>query len=354
VKLAFVTASVDPAHPTLAFTRSWVRALRREVQALRVLAREGTPFEGEPAIDLRVAFAGGHRSEQSSWLRRAQWALFLRRQLRGCDAVLAHMVPRDALWARRCLGTSARIGLWYAHGSAGKGLGRALRACDRVFTPSERAFPMLATNLRAFGHGIDLQAFAPRASSLLTDDAPILFAARLSAAKEPELALAGYRLWRERTRLPRRPLAFVGAPLTKADRALSEQLRERLAGDPFVRAPRAAAWAEMPALYGGSALLLAPSRTGSLDKNVLEAHACGIPAVVLAESGAAEHVAHVDPEGICAHATPEELATAIERLLALPQEEALRRAAQRRALVAREHDLRQLVPQIVRELAHGA
>ncbi|MBK9383854.1 MAG: glycosyltransferase [Planctomycetes bacterium] len=354
MKLAFVTASVDPAHPTLAFTRSWVRALQREVPSLRVISREGTPFEGEPALDLRVAFPGGHRSEQTSLLRRAQWALFLRRELRGCDAVLAHMVPRDALWARRCLGASARIGLWYAHGSVGKGLGKALRACDRVFTPSERAFPMLATNLCAFGHGIDLQAFASRPAAIAADDAPILFAARLSATKEPELALAGYRIWRERTRLAPRRLHFVGAPLTKDDRALAAKLEAAIGGDALVRAPRAATWAEMPTLYGNAALLLAPSRTGSLDKNVLEAHACGVPAIVLAESGAAEHVAHVDPEGISAHATPEELATAIERLLALPPEEAARRAARRRALVAAEHDLVALARRITGELAHGA
>lgn len=353
MKLAFVTASLDLAHPTLAFTRAWVRALQRECADLRVIAREGTPFVEAPAVDLRVAFPAGHRSEQSSLLRRARWALFLRRELRGCDAVLAHMVPRDALWARRCLGASARVGLWYAHGSAGKGLGSALRACDLVFTPSERAFPMLTPKLRASGHGIDLERFAERPAAVASADAPLLFAARLSATKEPLLALAGYRLWRERTRRAPRRLVFAGAPLTEADRSLARELGAAIGDDAQVLGPRAALWSEMPTLYAHAALLLAPSRTGSLDKNVLEAHACGVPAVVLAESGAAEHVAHVDPEGVCAHATPEELATAIERLLALPPEEALRRAALRRSLVAEEHDLTQLARRIARELAHG-
>lgn len=349
MRLLFLTQVLDAGDAVLGFVPSWVEALARRVERVRVLALEVGDLSGLPAnVDARAV---GRRGRIRRYLRyRRYLAEALGRD--GFDAVLAHMVPRYLLVsagpARRA---GAGLFLWYTHGGVDRRLQRAVRLADKVFTATPESMRVPSPNKVVTGHGIDLRHFPPAPRP----PAPplVLSVGRLTPAKDPLTVLdALARLVRGGS--PAR-LEWIGAGLTAADAPFRREVEARIEAlgiEGRVRLAGALAYRDIPSAYARASVVVNASRTGSLDKVVLEAMASGRPVVTSNEAAAG--VLAAAPGGAERFTFPAgdagALAARLEALLPLAESERAELGRALRAIVERDHDLERLADRLVEEM----
>lgn len=287
MRLLLITPKVDPTDDLFGHVNGWATALARRVDRLDVVAL----WPGRPMLPANTRFAtlgkasdeggAGTLRDRAAWLVRLQ-RIVARLCLRGeIDAVLAHMGPVFAAAAAPIAGLTGRpTFLWYAHGHVSPLLRLAHSLVRGVGTSTPEGFRIASRKLTITGQGIDLDRFKP-ADSVPTSER-LLSVGRFSPVKQYGTvidALAAPPL----AAYPHLSAEFLGgvhgaheaAHLgTLRAQAAARGVADRVAfveGLPFV---------EMVPAYQRSTLFATASATGSLDKAVLEAIACGVPAVV--------------------------------------------------------------------------
>ncbi len=282
MKLLFVTQVLDRGDAVLGFVHRWVQGLARCTERVRVLALEVGDTSGLPDnVDWRTI---GRRGHISRWFR---YRGFLHAALRrdGFDALLTHMVPRYSLVAA---GPARRAGvphfLWYTHAGVDARLIKAERVVDGIFTASDESLRIPTTKRIVTGHGIDVAHFAPGTAEPALPPR-LLAVGRLTPAKDPLTVLeALHRLVAEGRNVR---LDWAGGALARGDDAYADEVRrcvDRLGLGERVAWRGAVPYAAIPALYHAATVCVSASRTGSVDKVVLEALASGRPVVTSNEA----------------------------------------------------------------------
>jgi glycosyltransferase involved in cell wall biosynthesis len=353
VKLLFLTQVVDAQDAVLGFVPRWIQGFARECERVRVVALEaGDVSTLPPNADVRVI---GRKGTISRWLRyRAILSEALEKD--GFDTVLAHMVPRYALLARRP-GRRAGAGLylWYTHAGVDGRLRRAIRAVDKVFTASPESLRVDTEKRVVTGHGIDLAHFSNGENGKAAPERPtrILAVGRLTPRKDPLTAIDSTAILVARGHDVH--LDLVGSGLTEADKGYLRTVEDEIrlgSLEGRVQRPGSVPYREVPTYYRRATVVVNASLTGSLDKVVLEAMAMGRPVLTCNEAALplftelgedAEKLAF-EP----GNAT--QLADRIEALLALTQAERDALGARLRAIVARDHEVDALVRRLVAEM----
>lgn len=350
MRLCFVTQVVDDDDAVLGFLPSWLRELATRVEELWVVTFAlGKPPELPPNV--RVHSLGRERGVKGLRL-----LLSLRRELRravregGCDRVLVHMVPKYAVLAH-WLGVPRRVPiyLWYTHA----GVNRWLEWCEplvvKIFTASEESLRIETPKKVVTRHGIDVAFLRP---DLKGEPAPdsLLTVGRLTPSKDVGFLLEGCAAL-ARAGIGAR-LEVVGDGLVPSDvayRADMERLAAQLGIARNVRFVGAVPYRKIPSVYRSAQLFVSASRTGSVDKAVLEAMACGVPVLTSNES----FRAILPPEHTFA---PRDLTQFVERaraVLGWDAAERRRRGADLRAIVARDHAVGPLMSRLVSEMEEG-
>ncbi len=346
MRLVFLTQVLDRGDAVLGFVPRWVEGLAARCERVRVIALELGDLSGLPGnVDTREI---GRSGSLRRWLR-------LRRRLREAfardrfDTLLAHMVPRYSLLAAgQARAAGARQFLWYTHGAVDGRLERAERVVEAIFTASPESLRLETPKKVVTGHGIDLEHFDDRGAA---PEAPprLLSVGRLTPAKDPltlvdavgQLAMAGADL----------RLDLVGGALAQGDPEYIARVRERireLGLEQRVELHGAVPYRDVPALYRRASLLVSASRTGSLDKVVLEAMAARRPAVTCGEAYA-PIAAELGAEGQALRFPPGDaagLGARVEDLLARPVEERAGLGQRLRALVERDHEVDTLMARL--------
>jgi len=358
VKLLFLTQVVDAQDAVLGFVPRWIQGFARECERVRVVALEAGDVSTLPAnADVRVV---GRKGTISRWLRyRAILSEALEKD--GFDTVLAHMVPRYALLARRpARRAGAKLHLWYTHAGVDGRLRRAVRAVDKVFTASPESLRVETEKRVVTGHGIDLLHFSngPLGERSAGESSParpprILAVGRLTPRKDPLTVIDSAAILVARGHDVH--LDLVGAGLTEADKGYLRTVEDEIRlGSLEGRVHRAGnvPYRDVPAYYRGATLVVNASLTGSLDKVVLEAMAMGRPVVscneaalpLFAELGSRSEMLAFEPGNAA------QLADRIEVLLGLTQPERDALGGRLRAIVARDHEVDALVKRLVAEM----
>jgi teichuronic acid biosynthesis glycosyltransferase TuaC len=215
----------------------------------------------------------------------------------------------------------------------GRMIRAALAAADALIAVSAAlkdglvALGVPAAKVTVLRNGVDLSLFRPvpdraAARAALGFDGPTLLSVgHLIERKRNELTIAALAL------LPRHRLVLVGEG---PERAALEALAARLGVAGRVRFAGSVPHAALPRWYSAADLLvLASSREGWANV-LLEAMACGTPAVATPAWGSREAVAAPEAGIVVDEATPQALAAAIELLAAAPPDRtATRRYAER-------------------------
>ena len=352
MRLLFITQELDQNSDVLGITVPWVRALAARAALVHVLALSLGPAD-LPTNVTRWSMGkerGAGRWRQLAQFQRVLLSLLARRQV---DAIFVHMVPRYAILAAplaRAFGVP--IVLWYTHGGVSRDLRVAHQLVQRVVTASRESFRIASDKVVVTGHGIDTKAFDQAPASAASDALRLLAVGRISRVKDHEtLVRAAARL---RQRCPSRALRvrIAGAPLYPSDREYLQVLRNLAAdegvGD-VVSFVGSVPNRQLSDEYGAADLVVSTSRTGSVDKVVLEAMACRRPAVTCNDAFAPilgrEQPALLFPAGDAAA-----LAERVEKIVALPLEERTAMGERLREVVVREHSIDSWADRTVRVL----
>jgi glycosyltransferase involved in cell wall biosynthesis len=347
-RLVFVTQTYDPDATVLGVTRDWVAALARCCAGVDVIATsvpggaQAAGYSGRkgdlPAV--RVLSLGKEqgagRSAQAARLGRA-----LARTVPGAGAVFVHMVPRLAILAYPFAAFARRpLALWYAQGGVDRSLRLASRLADHLLTPTRDSFPLageaVERRLRVTGHGIDTSRYAPDGTAPARPPR-FLAAGRLSPSKRYDRLLEAVALMKDREWR----LRIAGPPLYSSDVAHAETLRERartLGLAERVDFLGAVPYESMPVEYRGAWALAHTSATGSLDKVVLEAMACGTPVVSTAPSSRTAF-GSLAGDLWCPDDRPAGIASALAQALDWAPAQREEVGSRARAVVQREHSL---------------
>ena len=278
MKLLIVTQAVDQDDPILGFFCRWVEEFAKHCEKVTVIClREGKHAlpknvsvyslgkdgkERESNATTTMIYHSGLRMRYSSVRYSVKFLSLVWRLHRDYNAVFVHMNPEyvvlgGLLWRL----WSKRIGLWYVHKSVTFPLRLATLLTHVVFTASPESFRLSSKKVRVVGHGIDTDFLKPDPSIRRGDHWLSVGrlmpskrhdrAIRLAHGKGVPLRIAGAGPERERLETLAREL---GADVVFLGSCKQETLR-----DEYRRAVR----------------LVHRSETGSLDKVVLEAAACG-------------------------------------------------------------------------------
>jgi glycosyltransferase involved in cell wall biosynthesis len=311
MKLIFVTQQVDPADPVLGATVAKLNALAARVDELVVLSLAAVP--GTLPANCRVVTFGA----RSRLCRGLRFARALAGELRGADAVLAHMCPIYAVLAAplaRPLGIP--VVLWFAHWHRSMLLRVAAAFSTRVISVDRRSFPIESKKVVPIGHGIDYSSLPCRERGESPELRAVVLG-RTSPAKGIGTILRAVAL------VPDCRLDVYGtsnSPEEERHRAELERLIDELGigGRAAIRAP--VPRSEIGEVHAAADVLVNNMKAGAPDKAVYEACGSCLP-VLVSNPSFDELFEGIEPPLRFARESPKELAERLRTLAALAAEE---------------------------------
>ncbi len=349
MRLLLFNLLTDADDPILGFTSSWIRELARQVDAIDVLTMQ----TGNVVVPGNVRVYSVGKEKNYSEPRRALefyrrlWKLLCSHKYEAC---FAHMMPLFASMGAPLLRIKRiPIVLWYAHKSVTPTLRLATFLVDRVVSASVESFRIDTPKVRIIGHGIDTERFVPPESRyekkrLFT----LLSVSRLAPVKQIDLVIEAVALLKQRHPDLAMSLLIAGTALTEADRSyaavLEKQVRRQALED-RVQFIGGVSFQEIVPYYQQADCFLNMSRTGSIDKNVLEAMSCEVPVIanpiytdILGGELASSWIVAWDAE---------QIAQRVRVLTEMPARERTQLGKQLRGIVIRDHNLRRLCERLL-------
>ena len=247
-KLLIITQKVDRSDSNLGFFHRWLEEFAKHADVVVIAS-----FAGERVLpaNVRVTSLGKERGVGRVGRIVNYWKLFWMHS-RDADAIFFHMIPEfvvaavPILFFRKC-----RASLWYVHGSVPVWLRIAEKFVDVIFSVNPTSFRLPSKKIMYTGHAIDTEFFKPDHTP--SDILRIMTAGRPSPVKNIGLIL---------------------------DAVAELRLTKKIAFSNITHTP----YREMPAVYHAHDMFLSMSATGSVDKAVLEAMACGLTVITANEA----------------------------------------------------------------------
>ncbi len=308
MNLLVTTQVVNKNDANLGFFHEWLKRLAAEVDKLYVVCL----FKGDYDLpsNVEVISLGKEQGKVNKLIYSFRfYKIFW--QLRGkYDGVFVHMNPEYAVLAG-CLWKLAKkkVLLWYTHKSVDFKLRLAEKLVDKIFTASKESFRLPSKKVEVVGHGIDTEHFRP--GQRLLPSNYFLSVGRLSQSKDWETVVKALKAINDNGIIINPLLDIAGVPVTGADFEYVKELHKTFGNITF----KSFTYDEMPQRYQLHSLLIHTSRTGSMDKVVLEALASGRPVVTSSEAYAS--LADGELKGVVFRFTPgnyKELAKTIEKI----------------------------------------
>jgi glycosyltransferase involved in cell wall biosynthesis len=255
MRLLIITQKVDKNDSNLGFFHRWIEEFAKHCSRVEVICLG----KGEYKLPLNVNVHSLGKEVDSGRVLRLLRFLRLINSL-SYDAVFVHMNPEyviagGIIW--KMLGK--KVALWYTHKNVDLKLRLAEKLASVVLSASKESFRLGSNKLIITGHGIDTDFFCP--DPAVEKEKIVLTVGRITASKHIQEIIdsipAGYEL------------QIAGIPVTEED----EIYRRSLKGSAtFLGAVK---YEDLPELYRRASLFINKSSTGSMDKAVLEALACG-------------------------------------------------------------------------------
>lgn len=319
MKLLICTQVVDAQDPDLGFFARWIEEFAKHCEKITVICLRAEKRSLPSNVEVVVL---GKTSRVARVARLWRACVSHRGEY---DAAFVHMNPEYMvaagllwwLWGKR-------TALWYTHKSVNLKLRIAVLLAHTIFTASKESFRLRTKKLQVMGHGIDTDFFSPDPKTVRGE--AILSAGRLSPIKRHDLVI------RATEHFPNEVWIAGDGP--------EKYNLERLAGSLYLTArvyffgPQT--HEQLRDKYRTAGALVHASETGSLDKVVLEALACGLPVITTSVALAGLPVTTVSP-------TPRAIAEAVLASRTTDTESLP-------AYVRAHHSLQHLVPAILSHL----
>jgi glycosyltransferase involved in cell wall biosynthesis len=346
VKLLICTQKIDLKDDNLGFFHAWVVEFAKHCEQVTVIAL----FVGDHKLppNVRVLSLGKERGvSRIKYL--FNFYRFIVRERASYDAVFVHMnteyvVLGAPFW--KLMGK--KIGLWYTHKQVGVLLRIAARLSDVIFTASRESFRLTSEKVRVLGHGIDTTFFSPGEQKIDEGIFRIVSVGRISPVKSYETLIDAVAL------LDVSPssieVIIVGGPGTSRQEVYLRELEARARRSKFsdrIFFVGAVPNRETLPYLRGADVFVNMSKTGSLDKAVLEAMATGMP-VLTSNEGLKTVLSHFQEKCMFAEGDKSALALQLRALLSMPKDERRRLGRELRSIVEQSHNLNLLIPHLLK------
>lgn len=197
--------------------------------------------------------------------------------------------------------------LWYAHGTVSRQLRMAHRCAARIVTSTPEGFRLPSNKVRVIGQGIDTDLFRIPEPAAERND--LIYVGRISRRKNIELILDVMDCIRKISEDVPIRLRLIGPMLTPDDLTYDAELRSRVWAAGLQEKVEFAGFVPQEHIsrcYRTAFLHINVSRTGSMDKTVIESLACGCP--VITSNPAFRELLSGCPEFIIKDERPEAIA----------------------------------------------
>jgi len=281
MRIFIITQAVDLDDSNLSFFHRWLQKMAEKADLVVVANRVGRHNLPKNVRVLSLGKEAGRGPIGRLFLfwRYARWYL-------GDSAgIFAHMCPEYvmAIWPWAKL-KAKKILFWYTHKDVTWRLRCAEKMADKIFTASAESFRLNHKKAEIAGHGIDVDLFCP-ASAGSADPRQLLTVGRITPSKDLETMILAVKSLREDGFDV--ALDVVGAPFLTEDKFYFNNLKDLAANTGLsgvIKFLGARSNDDLPSIYRGHGTFLHASKTGSLDKAVLEAMASGLYVVSSSEA----------------------------------------------------------------------
>ncbi len=335
MRLLVTTQAVDLDDPVLGFFHRWLEELSKHFDTVSVICLK----KGRHALPANVSvYSLGKERDASRIAYILNFYRYIWKLRNDYDAVFVHMNQEYVLlgWKLWWL-WGKRIVLWRNH-KKGSILTRIAGIVSHtVCYTSPSAYVASFRNAVRMPIGIDTDVFKPRGNA---DPRSILFLGRLDAVKRPETLLTALDM------LAKKGVMFkadiVGDP-TSGREVFAHELKERFSSIPDTAFKPAIRNDETVAMYTSHGIYVNLTPSGSFDKTVGEAMACGC--VVVAAN---EVLRDVIPDELLVDSdSPESVAHGIQAALSLTEDERRALSTKSRDYIEREHSLSLLAKRLM-------
>ncbi len=358
MRLLLFNLVTDADDPVLGFTTTWINGLAARCETVDVI----TMKMGRLAVASNVRVYSVGKEKSYSEARRAfEFYRILLGLLRKnhYDACFAHMMQLFAVMAAPVLKLyHVPITLWYAHKATGRVLQLAEKLVDHVVTSTPEGFRLPSKKVQIIGQGIDTEQFKPANQTPPTNSLlelkqgekktfTLISVGRIAPVKRLEIIISAVKALREQGLSDIR-LLLVGE-VAEQDAAYGERLRQMVADYQLTDAVTFTGGMPYETVvheYQEADVMVNMSATGSMDKAVLEAMACGLPVVTANEAFKSlliqwSDLLYIPPE------SPEVLSVRLKQLALMPAEERASLGAALRKLVVEQHSMEHLTDQLM-------
>jgi len=347
MKLLLFNLATDADDPILGFTTRWIQALAKRVEFIHVITMRAGKVEVPENVQV---YSVGKEKGYSEPRRVLEFYRHLFNILSKdrIDACFSHMIPIFTVLAAPVLKVKRiPIVTWYAHPSLTWILKLAHHLSDRMVASVATAYPYRKDKLVVVGQGIDTDFFCPNGSH--PEEPPmILCVGRLSPVKDHPTLIRAAALLRERWQKPFR-VVILGGPAGPQDEPYVHSLHrlvEELNLQDIVSFHPPVPQSALPNWYRRCTVHVNLTPTGSGDKVVWEAMACGRPCLA-ANEGFRETMGRWADLLLFNYSNVGELTEKIKVLLAMSEKERFEIGNALRKSVIENHSLEGLAERLV-------
>ncbi len=340
MKLLMITRKVDRADSLAGFVYNWVKKIGNNVDKLYVIAWQKSD-RGDLPENIEII-----NLPQNKFLKIFALKIKAFKILLKVDGVFCHMNPEYTI----IVGTIARllkkkVVSWYVHSSVTWKMILMEKIANVCLSASEKSFRLPSKKLVITGHGIDIDLFAPSFQVSANNVFRLLTVGRISPTKDYESMIKAVGdIWGGG--IKNIALDIIGAPGLREQQSYLTVLKEMVKNmnlRDVVNFLGPVPNNQISDYLRKANLFINLSGTGSLDKAVLEAMACGC--LVLTSNEA--FVGILPKELMVQNNQPKNLAEKIKWLMTLPPEKANQLRQQLRQEVVNNHNLDKLVIKII-------
>lgn len=342
MRVVMVTRLIDRQGVAWGFTHDWVKRLAEHVPHLDVVAHE-TGEHDLPANVTLISLGREHGASKIDVLRNLWHALD--QTLPQADVLFVHGLPQYAIVSAHLLLKHRKpFVMWYTFGLLDWELRVSHAMATRIVTATRDSFPMKRSRkVTVVGHGVDFNDFTPPDSR--PAERTVISVGRVDPSKGVlELIEIASRI----CAMPGNEditFRWIGDIPMQAPGGFGDQvtslIREKGLEDRFIMVG-GVPFADVHRAYEQSHVMISLSRTGSLDKVVLEAAGCGLP--VLATGSVYRDVIGEDaPRLMAEEGNIDEITAKLAAVLAMPQDDRDALGLRLRERAEAQHSLENLV-----------